>query len=365
MPARDSGLDTLRSLAALAVVLLHLTADPLLESCCDGGLLLVYVAAHVAARFAVPSFMVLSGAGITLASKREKPGYLSFIGRRFSKVLPPYVGWSLLYTFWLAPSLASLSWHKVLSDLFYGQATYHLYFVPLLVRLYLIYPVLLWLSQRPLRAGLFCLVAWTRGAWLSYFPQPALEWFVVDFIPLSWAGYFVLGIWVARQTMPNDSSATGAESTHEARANFPWLRRSLALAPWACSVLLILMITVTFRVATARKDIEVGLDTMEPLLWPYTLTVVATVLGWRTSDGKTHRLSRFLSAESYGIYLCHPFALDLVSRALAPFGYAPSSPSYVPLGLLLGVPLAVLLSMFTGRVGKALRELALLAPAQA
>jgi surface polysaccharide O-acyltransferase-like enzyme len=354
---RNSAMDNLRGLSALAVVVLHITADPLLESCCQGWLLPFYIAANVGARFAVPSFMLLSGAGLTLtaAATGERQSYLSFLARRLSKVVPAYVGWSLIYILWQAPSPGSLSSQRLLSDLLHGQAAYHLYFVPLLVILYLLHPVLDWLAQRGVRAALFCVIAWTRGTWLAWLNLPELEWLLVELIPLSFAGYFVAGSWLVRHsTLVGGRAATSAPIDVGSRVS--WLSRVQSLAPWCTAALWLLMVKITFEISTARKDIDAGLDTIEPLLWPYTLGVVATVLGRAPSHGAFTRALRFVSSESYGVYLCHPFALDLVSRALAPLGYAPSSPSYVVLGLLLGLPLSLLLSMLTRALGTAVRS---------
>ena len=93
-------MDIVRGLAILAVVAIHFPGGPLTESTMAGLVSLAYMIVNVAARFAVPTFVLLSGLGLSLSDKRDE-GYFDFLRRRVGKLLPAYIAWTLIYTLFL------------------------------------------------------------------------------------------------------------------------------------------------------------------------------------------------------------------------------------------------------------------------
>ncbi len=203
-------INILRGLAIVGVVAVH-TAAHFPQA---GGLSPV-VAANVVvdvfAHYAVPLFVMLSG--LTLAHRYRTGGPLhatTFYARRLSKIVPPYLVFSLLYlllfTFeygapapsWMAFALAT------------GSAYYHLWFVALLIQLYLLFPVLRALLLRAgsgrgggppagavLLAALLVQLAWNLGAPLlgARLPQrPLIETLLSERVFASHIFYFVLGM---------------------------------------------------------------------------------------------------------------------------------------------------------------------------
>ena len=99
-----------------------------------------------AARFSVPLFLLLSG--FSLEQTGRQVPYLTFLRTRSARVLPPYLGWVLLYALantgfdlhtW-GGQLGNPPW--LLRELLTGQGAPHLYFIPILFQCYLLYPLL-------------------------------------------------------------------------------------------------------------------------------------------------------------------------------------------------------------------------------
>ncbi len=97
-------LDAARVWSMLAVIAIHVTA-PYIGADSDfllGGMNLAYII-NQAARFAVPLFVLLSGASLGLG-KAQPAG--QFYRRRVVKLGIPYVCWTMVYTLWAHQSLA-------------------------------------------------------------------------------------------------------------------------------------------------------------------------------------------------------------------------------------------------------------------
>src|SRR3989344_642934 len=131
-----------KGLAILAVVALHILALPeraLITEETKQWLLVI----DQALRFSVPLFVFLSGYG--LAKKYEqKLDLKDFYQKRVLKILPLFFLWtSGTYVIsWILklPFQTSLTdWWKVV---FFGQSDYHFYFVPMILQLYLLFPVI-------------------------------------------------------------------------------------------------------------------------------------------------------------------------------------------------------------------------------
>ncbi len=148
-PKRIIEIDIARALAILAVIVIHISATPLIENFGQdrGPVSLLYLVLNVAARFGVPTFVMLSGMGLAL-SYRPGGSYVGFLKRRLGKIVPAYLAWSLIYSLFYNGDNGALamphgvSVSKIAADMVTGGACYHLYFVPLIVILYLLFPVL-------------------------------------------------------------------------------------------------------------------------------------------------------------------------------------------------------------------------------
>lgn len=130
-------LDAARVVSMLAVIAIHVTA-PYIGAVSDfllGGMNLAYII-NQAARFAVPLFVLPSGASLGLG-KALPAG--QFYRRRAVKLGIPYVCWMMVYTLWEHQSLVP---GALVRRFLLGQAAPRLYFVIIIFQLYLLYPLL-------------------------------------------------------------------------------------------------------------------------------------------------------------------------------------------------------------------------------
>ena len=87
-------------------------------------------------RFSVPAFIALSGIGLTVTYK-EGQGYFKFLSHRLYKIIPRYLVWCFIYIFFIKKTF---NIYTAGNDIVYGSVFYHLYYVPLIVEFYLIFP---------------------------------------------------------------------------------------------------------------------------------------------------------------------------------------------------------------------------------
>lgn len=196
-------LDAARVWSMLAVIAIHVTA-PYIGADSDfllGGMNLAYIM-NQAARFAVPLFVLLSGASLGLG-KALPAG--QFYRRRLVKLGIPYVCWTVVYTLWEHQSLAP---GALARRFFLGQAAPHLYFVIIIFQLYLLYPLLRrWME----RSAAWCLLGAfliTYGVEKLIVLQRAgfsmipgfLRPYLWQLFP-TWIFYFVLGMAATRENL--------------------------------------------------------------------------------------------------------------------------------------------------------------------
>jgi len=138
---RMKELDFLRVIGALAVIGIHVTSGYI------KSLQIAYVGNQLT-RFAVPMFIILSGFALyysEIGKKDER--YFPFLKKRLSKVMIPYILWTIIYMLYsyrhnLSAILESDFYNVLIKNLLKGTTTAHLYFVVIIFQLYLIYPII-------------------------------------------------------------------------------------------------------------------------------------------------------------------------------------------------------------------------------
>ena len=134
-----------KGIAILAVVSIHLLTLATREQFTLPPQNLIFLFLDQVMRFCVPVFIFLSGFGLMLSYQKKDFKLLKFIKKRSFKTLPLYFLWSAYY---IALSILIKPWWKVLSGwsisqiIFNGRADYHLYFVPVIFKLYLVFALL-------------------------------------------------------------------------------------------------------------------------------------------------------------------------------------------------------------------------------
>jgi surface polysaccharide O-acyltransferase-like enzyme len=127
----------MRTVSILAVVLIHSTTKTLELTHYDLNNTLFTLFLNQMARFAVPLFFLISGFVLELSAGKDF-NYWSYTKKRFSKIVIPYIFWSLIYYF----LVYNQNHDNLIRVLLTGNASYQLYFIPALCIFYLLFPLL-------------------------------------------------------------------------------------------------------------------------------------------------------------------------------------------------------------------------------
>lgn len=130
-------IDALRLLSILAVILIHTTTRSLEITHYDLIHSLGTLFLNQISRFAVPLFFMISGFVLEL-NFSEQTNLLTYFKKRLSRLVLPYVFWSAVYYFFIYTSHNTHFGWALLT----GSASYQLYFIPSLLILYAIFPLL-------------------------------------------------------------------------------------------------------------------------------------------------------------------------------------------------------------------------------
>ena len=199
-------LDNVRVLATIAVIILHVSA-PILYGYGKISKESWFIANFYdgMVRFCVPVFFMLSGA--LLLSKDYELSY--FLKKRFWRIIPPLIFWSLIYTFYDfflvgEKDVTILEFINIIIRNVFKGSSYHLWFVYTLLGLYLFIPILRkWIKDSKNKDILYFLIIWlvTIIYSIPYFKRYLPE------IPLSnfagYIGYLVLGYYLINLTIKN------------------------------------------------------------------------------------------------------------------------------------------------------------------
>ena len=319
-PPRLLAPDALRALATVFVIVIHTTHW-------FGGQF--YYDLDLLARFAVPAFVVLTGLLLAYMYPPERMRVGSFLHRRFSRSLLPWMVWAPFFILFgiILSGDPKANLGAVWVFVYWGAG--HLWFLLLIPQLYLVY--LVW-PRRALPAAVIALLLQTGFCFYRFFgpvPDGALNALVRDhaaqLFPY-WIGYFGIGI-AAGQWL----------RTHgESRTAHP---RAVALTSAAVIGTGFLQVVRWPVGESLQSGTGAFLLPQEPIF-----VVSIAVLVFLVGPGILARGGRFaqamqsISDNSLGIYILHPlfvFALGShLLHGLLPFSGDPF-PSTLPGFLIL------------------------------
>jgi peptidoglycan/LPS O-acetylase OafA/YrhL len=195
--------DLLRSLAIIGVVIIHITAP--LDLYAHHGILMYYlfVVIHLAQRFCVPVFLIISGFFLTYKTDNEQNPTL-VLKRRLGRIIPPYLFWSLFFYFLdIALGVRPFNLLVLLKDLLLGSAVGAYYFVILIIQFYLLWWLLTKLRilnyTKLLVISIVVQILATIYLYyylfnIHYFPSIDLMYRLIG----AWLFYFVFGLFLGK-----------------------------------------------------------------------------------------------------------------------------------------------------------------------
>jgi surface polysaccharide O-acyltransferase-like enzyme len=142
---RDLALDAYKGIAILAVILHHVSGFGLRQTVPGSDSYFLTVALNRFLLFCVPAFLFLTLFLLTRSLIRRPVSSVDFWRRRFPRILWPYLIWSLFYLL-LNASLGVIRWDAFADPsrwfvwLAYGKASFHLYFLVIVLQIYVFLP---------------------------------------------------------------------------------------------------------------------------------------------------------------------------------------------------------------------------------
>ncbi len=335
---RLTELDFIRAIAAISVVVIHVTASPIAFGRRGSLPMLFYIGANQLARFSIAAFVLITGVVLFYNYPVDRPiRYGEFIRKRLTYIFIPYLLWSIGYTAakviitrgGYRPALGAFA-----RDLALGNTFYHLYFIILIFQAYLLFPLILKLVRAFKGYELpFIIVTFIAYGLLMqhsqyghYQPQSSLMKFIWQYRDrnlLWWSFYLIAG---------------GVMADHW-QSVMTWLKRH----PWA--------VTASFTASYAwitwdafshyaipNYDASTAMTPLRPVALVYTICTLAFLL---ILPDMLSRASALVSATislgqvSFAVYLAHPFVLTVGEILLRRLNL-PQLP-YVGINLLAGV----------------------------
>ncbi len=199
MTERNYAIDFIRLASIIGVVVIHTSTYYIDRTPPFSFNFYILHAVNQVFRFAVPAFFGISGFLLALKySNIESP--LKFYKKRFSRILVPYLIWTLFYFLIIFPNPIKLVLSRIfLNDLITGDASYQLYFIPAIIVLYLLFPLIVYFKKIFLTKWFIVFLGVIEIIILSYvyFYEPKIS--IISPLPLGFYNLlpFVLGIYSA------------------------------------------------------------------------------------------------------------------------------------------------------------------------
>ncbi|MDD3079363.1 MAG: acyltransferase family protein [Paludibacter sp.] len=303
-PAHIQYLDMLRCVAMLSVIIIHV-ASPLVNMTYAKNMEYWWIGNifNSAVRFAVPLFLMLSGA--TMLGKNYD--YKDFIKRRFSRVVIPFLFWIIIYWIYrwysLKPAVQPHYLESVISwgvNLFLNEGvSKHFWYIYMIVFLYPLIPLAGKLFQRLNNLQLLALVF----VWLIFLifmrdtPFNAYGWKKDYWSKFSgyllYSGYMLLGFYISR-------------------IRLPWKRLCVPAAiVYVATVCVISYMTFSLSSASHKLNLYhysyLSMNTVAQ-----TIAVFVFFKDMKSGNPLADTMIDILSKNSYGIYLVHILIIGLL-----------------------------------------------------
>lgn len=283
-------MDVIRAVAIIAVVFIHVSATMLYRSDVNSSIYKIVIIINQFSRFSVPAFILISGMGLTLSNKKEL-GYFAFIGSRFSRIIPQYILWCLIYIYLTTKYFQP---YNVIYDMIYGKVFYHFYYVPLIVEFYLIYPFVYRFIGK--KRGLLISFLITFGIFIYshyYVMSEDMKWFLERKNLLDWIFYFSFGAFIG-----------------ENLEKFLWMVRKCRGIIYVLFFLsTYLMLQETFTSIRIGKDIDYATTFLRPTVLAYSIFIVIFIFSIQWKENSLIKPISYISKNSYFIYLSHAIIL--------------------------------------------------------
>lgn len=315
MNKRYTNFDLMRGLAILGVILIHITTDMIGNSnhvITDRISLFI----NQLMRFSVPVFFFLSGFGLTLSNKLNE-GYITFLYKRLGSIIGLYSIWSLIYYFFNYADFHIVTFLKLFV---LGMNYYHLYFVPLIIFCYILFPFLKKIAETTIGIVITLIIMLLSQLGTT------LTGFLIFNHPsniFNWIFYFVLGIWFCKGI--------------DYKVNFIKKNGKIFKGAFIIAVTGLFIESSLTMVVLGTSN---STTTMRPSVILFSLLFIAVIIGIDLKNDFIKMILNTLSKWSYSMYLSHVLVLELFN-----YFYFQLSSVYSLVYLILGLIIVTIISL--------------------
>jgi surface polysaccharide O-acyltransferase-like enzyme len=350
-PPRMDWLDAARVLAAVGVVLIHVTANGAGEpfhvasAAQNHGAAFLRVVAELSG---AEIFIVMSAFLLAARLEREDAPWGARLRSHARRLLVPYAVWSVFFVFFRLLKAGEFGyttglWHEIttwqawVKYVVGGAAEYHLHFIPTLFCVLLVFPAMRIARRSPalgllVLPWLFAMDAMLRWGW-GYFTDPMAGYLFGRLVHnLGYVGYGFAGFALYGLLRRDVNKVVSREIV-----SFSALVVAMAF-----------LVTVTYGMAVASAGKWV--DRSGAVFYAHQLMpvfVVGLFLALR-DRAWSHRWRR-LASYTFGVYLVHPIFVGLVEVACHHAGWSPAPVLAITIKLVFTVPLAFGFTMLLSR----------------
>lgn len=302
IPERKIWADNIRLIATLGVIILHVSSTGLYGfgkiSTFD------WMTANFAdsiTRYCVPLFFMLSGA--LILSKTESP--LEFYKKRFTRVLLPFLFWSLIYGVACTAlqyikgnptSIASFFTNILFYQGTFSQLAYHLWYIYVLIGIYILAPFIKPLLKT--KSNLIAIIlAWTISIILCLPFFSFNNTIILLFKFLCYTGYFIIGYILTKSELE--------------------FKIAQKTALWISATVLVLYTAIsTFYLTSEDGKLNDTLyDYFSPNVVLFSVIIFLLIKSLKINLTEKNKVLSSINKYSYGIYLSHALFLSVSERA--------------------------------------------------
>ncbi len=304
-------MDFSRFISIIAVILLHISATFIIEYDLGSFQWVTGNIVDSALRWSVPVFVMISGA--LLLDTNKKDSIMIFYNKRIRRVAFPIIFWSVFYSAWqiFRDLIAGrdISYHEITLDLLTGEAYYHLWFLFMIFGLYAFAPFFKVVASSVNKQELRILIA------LSFFTAISYQMYVyfndkVDLLPflqfLLFIPFFFLGHYL---------NVYNSIRSHRHLV-------TIFVVSWALTAL-------GMHVISFRYGLDKGLyfyNYISIFVVPMSASIFLLLKNINLDSNVVSKLSSY-SYLVLGVYLIHPFFLDLILYKKIIISYLGTIPS--------------------------------------
>lgn len=295
--------DLLRIVACFSVVMLHASAQLWYDYPINSSTWLICNSWDALVRFGVPIFVMISGAIFLSGTRPLDVKRLYF--HNILRLVVMYILWSLFYALLDCSKfdMRQAGFKAFINEWISGR--YHLWFLPMLVGLYVLLPVLRsWVEHADKRniqyfLGLFVVFQIGRESLRVLFAKSPMVLSVINTTKVemvcSYIGYFVLGYYIAQYGIP--------KKLHK------WIYVAGGLG---CAANVVLGNVISLKTGEARGDVYDSYTFFTFCIATALFLLFQEKIGERRFRPGVEKCIVGMSADTLGIYLMHVGLLELL-----------------------------------------------------